>query len=333
MSKCFCLIQGYRGLYYSDGNKIYFPDRSWKDCKQGVYSDMHITVDKGTYAFVTGNPVNAIDNDSDICRNAIETKFNDYNTTVFRGVIGDTPIFRALDNDAVWFIVTETGEILEFLCSANVLAGNYRNFNSFSKDLRNESNLDMNTNCGISEVDYIATNADKFTSREDFLIGAVRCISNLPHYTQKSIKSVRLIGDCVFKVVGASYCFYFLNGEFRITDDDILKKYGLTFEASRDEVKQFCKDKNICIKQGYKEPTVTVDCHAFGNDYEVLLFNGGVVTKDILSDEYLQKTVSTSIAEFDKTRKAIAKRIGRDSFSELSKFNYLPYALGGLTND
>lgn len=49
------LIQkGDRGLFISNGSKLLFPDRSWKDAKEGFAYDVEITLDKGTYAFVRG---------------------------------------------------------------------------------------------------------------------------------------------------------------------------------------------------------------------------------------------------------------------------------------
>lgn len=46
--------QGDRGLFIANGNKLLFPDRSWKDAKVGFAADIEITNDKGTYAFVRG---------------------------------------------------------------------------------------------------------------------------------------------------------------------------------------------------------------------------------------------------------------------------------------
>lgn len=37
MNEIFILVKGDKGLYFSDGNKIYFPDRSWKDAEEGIY--------------------------------------------------------------------------------------------------------------------------------------------------------------------------------------------------------------------------------------------------------------------------------------------------------
>lgn len=49
------LIQrGDRGLFIANGNKLLFPDRSWKDAREGFAYDVEIVLDKGTYAFVRG---------------------------------------------------------------------------------------------------------------------------------------------------------------------------------------------------------------------------------------------------------------------------------------
>lgn len=49
------LIQrGERGLFISNGNKLLFPDRSWKDAREGFARDIEVVLDKGTYAFVRG---------------------------------------------------------------------------------------------------------------------------------------------------------------------------------------------------------------------------------------------------------------------------------------
>ena len=50
--------RGKKGLYFSDGRKLYFPDKDFKDVTKGlaeVYVD--IGKDKGNYAFVKGNMI------------------------------------------------------------------------------------------------------------------------------------------------------------------------------------------------------------------------------------------------------------------------------------
>lgn len=55
------LIQkGDRGLFISNGNKLLFPDRSWKDAREGFAKDIEITLDKGTYAFVRGKMMDTL---------------------------------------------------------------------------------------------------------------------------------------------------------------------------------------------------------------------------------------------------------------------------------
>lgn len=55
------LIQrGDRGLFISNGNKLLFPDKSWKDAREGFARDVEITYDKGTYAFVRGKMMDTL---------------------------------------------------------------------------------------------------------------------------------------------------------------------------------------------------------------------------------------------------------------------------------
>lgn len=56
------LIQkGDRGLFIDAGGKLFFPDRSWKDVREGFAKDVKIVKDKGTYAFVTGTMLDVAD--------------------------------------------------------------------------------------------------------------------------------------------------------------------------------------------------------------------------------------------------------------------------------
>lgn len=52
------LVQrGDRGLFIEDGRRLLFPDRSWKDVKEGFACDVEVVNDKGTYAFVRGRMI------------------------------------------------------------------------------------------------------------------------------------------------------------------------------------------------------------------------------------------------------------------------------------
>lgn len=51
------LQNGEKGLYYSDGEKIYFPDRQWVSAKPGIATNVHVTIDKSTYAFIVGEMI------------------------------------------------------------------------------------------------------------------------------------------------------------------------------------------------------------------------------------------------------------------------------------
>lgn len=55
------LIQkGERGLFIANGNKLLFPDKSWKDAREGFARDVEIVYDKGTYAFVRGKMLDTL---------------------------------------------------------------------------------------------------------------------------------------------------------------------------------------------------------------------------------------------------------------------------------
>lgn len=75
------LKKGERGLFFSDGKRIYFPDRCWEDAKAGYFSDMKITKDKDTYAFITGKMIDDVfikENSVDICSNLYLVTLTDF---------------------------------------------------------------------------------------------------------------------------------------------------------------------------------------------------------------------------------------------------------------
>lgn len=51
------LLQGSRGLFCSDNERIYFPDRSWSDARPCLIKDFNIIKDKETYAFIKAQPL------------------------------------------------------------------------------------------------------------------------------------------------------------------------------------------------------------------------------------------------------------------------------------
>lgn len=66
----FFIQKGERGLVIDGGGKLLFPDRSWKGAREGFATDVKITKDKDTYAFVSGRMLDIADigiYDIDIC--------------------------------------------------------------------------------------------------------------------------------------------------------------------------------------------------------------------------------------------------------------------------
>lgn len=59
----FFIQKGERGLVIDGGGKLLFPDRSWKGAREGFATDVKITKDKDTYAFVSGRMLDIADID------------------------------------------------------------------------------------------------------------------------------------------------------------------------------------------------------------------------------------------------------------------------------
>lgn len=76
--------RGDRGLFIANGNKLLFPDRSWKDAREGFAYDVEIVLDKGTYAFVRGKMLETLPIELDNLMGPIDTA-NRYRKGVLNG--------------------------------------------------------------------------------------------------------------------------------------------------------------------------------------------------------------------------------------------------------
>ena len=80
------LLQGSRGLFCSDNERIYFPDRSWSDARPCLIKDFNIIKDKETYAFIKAQPLST----EPITIMDLDFYLDDYN---IRKVVLDTSEF------------------------------------------------------------------------------------------------------------------------------------------------------------------------------------------------------------------------------------------------
>lgn len=182
------LTYGNRGLFCSDDNRIYFPDRSWRDADECFIKDYTIKNDKGTYAFIVGTPIITEPISVDEIPNLIVGKV--YKQITLR----KSTAVAYHDGTDIYLLIKENGKITEYRYST-----------------RNRAVLDLynrGTKLSIDVVSYVSKNFVLDT--EEKLLEAL--FRGLSKNSGGDLSGVEVIDD-VFLVFTKEYSY----SEIKIT--------------------------------------------------------------------------------------------------------------------
>lgn len=322
MNDYILIVKGDKGLYYSDGKKFYFPDKtSFKDATEGVAVHCHITKDSGNFVFFTGEMLNrhiVSATDADISKYLDNNMPTDY--TVERVKIAGI--------DAIRFINFSTCmKLLIKLDNVEDLVEIY--MTDFTDEDRSRIMIQFGN---ISQCQDITNNfviERMFRDAEDLTFNDIRVLQIRANASNLEGYKCCLLDNKVLLAQYASYpsVYYKIDDKFARLDlystkyDDFAIGH-VKKDLSNVDLKEFMLDN--CIRDSFysKESISKESVTVFGQQFDYLCFNSSSITSELLnpnSEEYSK--VQKSFNDLDEIKRRYAKNCSRSMISELHKLS------------
>ena len=326
------LRQGRKGLVYSDGNRCYFPDRSWGPATEGFFEGLKVKVDKDTYAFITGKMIKLLPlskeeffsvnkYDCSKCYKVMETNggtafiviFSDNSLNIYGKTEKGIELLAFTGKDEAEYSERCNAVIRDFVSKASML------------DVRAENRA------------YLLKSA-VIPDKERLMVACIRILGSR-HYSDFSefvlyddtvIKAVRKKSSGVSVSFGDTYVF---------TEDDVLHPLDnadcgkVTMRLSMDEVADFMLKHKISRKQGFVScecPNKRVIVHsvlAFDDEGDMYAWSAENFTMDCLDDKDACEFLERKHKELEIKVKNLARCCPKSEYSKLRYISFKRWAV------
>lgn len=337
--KVYALVQGDRGLYYTDGKRIYFPDRKWTEAKAGFFTDMYVSVDKGSYAFIRGRMLNTTPIDKEAFFNF---KPFELSSNYFTNSLGDTHmVVERFENGSVSIYVNTSDGLKEVVHAEDYMQGyisgtrqeyHYNQFISIL--LRDKEPIDVSGYV----IDYYEQHCK--LDKDRFLEACIRLKSNALSRKVESIKlydDVFIVTDYVIEYTGVRDRYRFTNiyaygnDLYKIENLDVKKLGKVTNEISDAELEDFCVKNHICLGYGNiangAGTLLSRDFISLGVEDTVYAWNGNKFKMNFLEDTETVAEIEESFVKLQSDIKRVGKSCTGRMINELQKLNPKPWIL------
>lgn len=323
------IVKGTKGLQYTDGRRMYFPDRKWQDARVGIFTDMRITVDKDTYAFFTGKMLEveplSIDEVFTIEEYEADATYKsldvDNGNVIAISCDGETGIYAKVASKVIKIIDTDDLEV-----------------NSIGIRVKQHIADFLFTAKGVDVSSYLLKHFSetcKLGDKKRALLACIRIMASRPH---ASFKDFTIFSDA-FIVAKAGSEFFSTEMVYAFDKDDELKFIAFTPSVVKGtktgridvaEVENICVNNMICLYSGYAEAdklVVTNKLSALGHTSEVFAWNGNLFTWDCLENEQVVKQINDAKEQHQALLKRLGKQCSSKMITELRKLNLKAWLL------
>lgn len=266
MDKFFVFFsKGEKGLYFSNGKKMFFPDRGFKDAKVGL-AEVYVGIgkDKGNYAFVSGKMIEELP----INMSELETYClgKEIHRLFFMNSENEEPIYA--------FLSLKDGGVILLHQSKNGLEVCFETHDDNNEEMYLAKNLRLALDDWVNTVSgsdllhkLVCMNAQE-VSHDDVLerligYGYTWSITNATVYDNKYV--FLSDGNILIKV----------KDDFISADSEVILELRKekSFEVNDKEVKDFMLSNNIAIGYDHSSVTFKKSIRAFDEVFEVEVFN------------------------------------------------------------
>lgn len=336
--KIYALLQGEKGLYYTDGVRIYFPDRKWTEAKLGFFTDLHVTIEKENYSFISGKMIETLPLSMETFFEAQPFKLT---STYYNQLIGDTMVVVEKDVQGNWTVFANTVDGVKAVFFTDDYITGYTRMEKIHYRRNCFTDVMFRHN---QKVDTTAQKKAWYSSNcvldESGIMTACIRIRSLVEMLYRQFIDFKVY-DNTFVVVKSQhkYCdepseftFVYDGREIIELSDVNTKALGkLTKTISAEELEKFAVDNHICF--GYGERTeryddiVSTELKALGVELTIYGWRGSEFTMDKLQNADKVAFIEKSYSELQATVKRVGKSCTGRLVQELQKLNPRPWLL------
>ena len=327
------LVRGDRGLYYSDGKRTYFPDRSWKEAREGIFTDMEITRDKETYAFIRGTMV---DLEYISLKEAFENTSYDRDMYYREVKFGGSNLIVKYQFSDYTFIFKSGGKVI--VSNLNTMDAPKNRADYVDKFL---SEIYRRGTSVVVPLELISGELTVRTEDNTFLLSCIRILHSLNRrhlLGRVDVKEFRLLERDLILVDNVS--------RYGIQEQYIFSMVGdyepqLVVQASKfsgvktvavlsyKELEDYCVSHYIYVGGIFSKGLTITHTLRFDNDkYDITAWNGSTYTFE-LEESSTKKAIVQSFEELKAAQKSIGKYCRTpQAIEKLRGLNPKPWLIG-----
>lgn len=340
MGNFYLLLEGQKGLYHTNGAKMFFPDRKWTDAKAGFFTDLHETVQKDTYSFITGKMLETLPLTADVF---FETQPFKLTSTYFSLQIGDAEAIVEKDCHANWTVFVNTKEgvqsvyfVDDFIQGVYRMERTHYHRNCFTAELfKNKKLLDTTAQQKAWYFEFCQLDDDKIMTACVRIRSMVEMLYRT-YYDFKIYDNTFIVVKSQYKyessVAPSEYTFVFDGKNIIELSAVNVKSLGkLTKVINNDELEKFIVDNHICLGFGDRSieyhDIVYTTLKALGVELTLYAWCGGDFTMDKLQDAEKVAFIEKSYEELKATTKRVGRYCSGGLINDLQKLNPRPWLL------
>ena len=298
-------VKGDKGLVANRDGLFYFPDRNSSIVSEGLYN-CTVTMDKGNYAFVTGNLVDTKEPSVEyvstmLCRELFETKMFSYERI-------DSFKVKKIGCSYIIFVTDAMYTQIKYMDQNNdvkplmMYSDERRHYNMRKLyDASQFPDADDYDSLKSSALQHAAKALDAEMQKK------VAIMIETEYYGSFNYESIYVYNE-EYGVVKIRYTQEMLGN---------LKQLPST-AIDVTAVGDYLLENHLGRAMG-EEPTYVKEVIFMGNTIKVICLNGALLLDDINKED--QKKAAASFAELEAYRKKVSKKLSRSALSELKELS------------
>lgn len=307
MSFLVFLEKSKKGLFYSDGKRIYFPDRKFVSATRGL-AKVDITNDKDKYAFVCGEMMQSLPiNDDDLAKFCVENEILDISLLSREDSEYEYAVLRSKTGLVYFVYQNEDGIQIAFEFDGTSTESMYQRkfFNGLNWRF---------TPASSSVVSKIMFSRSECVTRDEVMELLVNTYYENAMHTGEDTYTV--YADRLVDIRGTYYVK--LKGIFRRVVNIPIDKTWSKYTVTADEVRDFMIKNNISLS-GMGSPTVTRYIRAFDTSFDITCFSSSAFKMKYLGMGAYVDKIKHDAEMMESARKQYGKYCGAKQISELQK--------------
>lgn len=314
------LVKGDRGLYISDGKKLYFPERSFKEAREGFIKDVVVVKDMGTYAFIKGEMVENCEMTDEALKRLVKLLYQE-------GVAFFTGNLKGVD-----YVLCRNQYYDKFFIGGKLFLELPRRVFEYCNVSRDMHYVDSKFVNEVVMEKWLES--DSVSSTDSVYFFLTRILAEFSTFPTK--EPITVIGDriavyrsrnAVFRLSQGKDSFNIKRLYFHCSKegiDEIVNHLSETYplkDYSYESIVDWAKEKNIALRNwgGSTDGLVLLSFNFGGEVHQMKMFGGMYLTEDCIKDTDTKNIVQNSVTRFADFLRMVGKNTkGKKSLDALS---------------